>query len=144
MTDWPQLTRADHDQFCRAEGWRLVRNARGRTGTHHITYELDLPTSGTLRTRVSHPPDRTDYGRNLWSHILRDQLHITEADFWACVRDGVLPNRGAPPPVAESLPAELVYLLITRVGLTEEEVRELSKDEAVARLTAHWTGDEHE
>jgi len=37
------------------------------------------------------------------------------------------------------LPADLVYLLLTRVGLTEDEVRQLSRPEAIARLQRYWT-----
>ena len=35
--------------------------------------------------------------------------------------------------------AGLVYMLISRVGLDESEVAEMSKDEAVARLQRYWT-----
>lgn len=138
MIDWPVPTRADHAKFCENEGWRTVRDSRGRTGTHHLTYELDLPDSRTLRTRVSHPPDRTDYGPSMWSHILRDQLAVSEAEFWACV-DGEKPDRGSPAVLPESLPAELVYLLIHRVGVPEEEVVAMSKEQAVGRLNAYWS-----
>src|SRR3954469_23640834 len=93
---WPRPTRQDHEEFCRTEGWRPVRDARGRTGTHHITYEFDLPDGRVLRTRISHPPDRSGYGAAIWSHILRDQLQVSEAEFWRCVRDGTGPDRGAP------------------------------------------------
>src|SRR4051794_37351203 len=81
----PQPTRDHHDRFCRIEGWRQVRNARGGTGTHHVTYELDLPDGRILRTRISHPVDRSTYGPAIWNHVLRDQLQVDEATFWACV-----------------------------------------------------------
>jgi hypothetical protein len=135
---WPQATRADHERFCQVEGWQRVRDAKGSTGTHHVTYELTLPDGQVLRTRISHPPDRAGYGPSLWSHILRDQLKIDEASFWACVRDGKKPNRGAPEVPGEALPADLVHLLLTRVGLAEEEVRRLSKSAAVTRLQEFW------
>lgn len=137
---WPEPTRKDHDAFCGTEGWRLVRNARGRTGTHHITYELDLPDGRILRTRISHPPDRSTYGPGMWKHILRDQLQVDEPDFWACARDGIKPDRGLPEPPATALPAELAHLLITRVGMAESEVAAMGKDEAVDRLNQYWTG----
>ncbi|RCV56965.1 cytotoxic translational repressor of toxin-antitoxin stability system [Marinitenerispora sediminis] len=136
---WPQPTRRDHERFCQVEGWTLVRNARGRTGTHHITYELVLTDGRVLRTRVSHPVDRTRYGRGIWQHILRDQLDVDEAVFWACVRDEVLPDRGRPAVPRDALPADLVHLLITQVGLSEAEVAKLGKEEAIARLTRYWT-----
>jgi hypothetical protein len=137
---WPEPTRKDHDTFCRVEGWRLVRDARGRTGTHHITYELDLPDGRTLRTRVSHPPDRSGYGPSLFKHILRDQLDVDEGEFGACVRDGSKPDRGLPAISQAALPAEVVHLLISRVGLQESEVAAMSRDEAIARLQRFWTG----
>lgn len=132
-------TRADHDRFCQVEGWRRVRDARGGTGTHHITYELDLPDGRTLRTRVSHPPDRTDYGPSLFAHILRDQLAVSENEFWACVRDGIVPDRGGPASPPASLPADLVYLLVNRVGIPEDEVRQMTRAEAVERAQRYWT-----
>ena len=84
-------TRQDHERFCATEGWTLVRD---------VTYELGLPDGGVLRTRISHPPDRSAYGPSLWSHVLRDQLDVSEQEFWACVRDGTRPARGVPDPAA--------------------------------------------
>jgi hypothetical protein len=105
---------------------------------HHVTYELHLPDGRVLRTRISHPPDRTTYGSGLWSHILRDQLGISEGEFWACVRDGIKPDRGVPETPPEALPADLVHLLIMRVGLAEREVAAMTKAEAVERLDRYW------
>jgi len=136
---WPQPTRKDHDTFCRIEQWRQVRDARGRTGTHHVTYELDLPDGRILRTRISHPVDRTDYGPRLWRHILRDQLEVDEPVFWSCVHDGVKPQRGMPAPSRESLPADLVHLLLSRVGLTEAEVSVMSRADAIDRVQRYWS-----
>ena len=139
MTRNPTPTRADHDRFCQIEGWQRVRDARGRKGTHHITYELELPDGQVLRTRVSHPPDRTDYGRSLFAHILRDQLGVSEDAFWACVKAGEPPDRGRVIERADSIPAEVVRLLIARVGLTESAIAAMSRAEAVERLNRHWT-----
>jgi hypothetical protein len=138
---WPQPTRKDHDEFCHVEGWRLVRSARGRTGTHHLTYELHLPDGRILRTRISRPVDRTDYGPSMWRHILRDQLQVTEAEFWACARDGARPDRGVPLPHPRALPADLVRLLITKVGLAESEIASMTREEAIARLQRHWASE---
>jgi hypothetical protein len=136
---WPQPTRQAHQKFCEVEGWSRVRDARGRTGTHHVTYELALPDGRVLRTRISHPVDRSPYRTSLWSHVLRDQLQVSEAEFWDCVRNGVKPDRGVPDPPAKALPADLVHLLITRVGLSESEVAAMTKAEAVDRLHRYWT-----
>jgi hypothetical protein len=139
VTSWPQPTRKDHETFCKIEGWREVRDARGRTGTHHVTCEIDLVDGRILRTRISHPADRSSYGPSMWKHILRDQLEVDEPQFWACAQDGVKPDRGTPEPPAGALPADLVYMLISRVGVGESEVAAMSKDEAVARLQRYWT-----
>ena len=135
---WPQPTRQDHQKFCGVEGWTPVRDARGRSGTHHITYELVLPDGRVLRTRISHPPDRGVYGPSLWSHILRDQLDVSEEEFWACVRTGKRPDRGVPQVPAEALPADLVHLLISRVGLPDSVVAAMTKAEAVERVNRYW------
>jgi hypothetical protein len=135
---WPRPTREDHERFCQTEGWRRVRDARGRSGTHHVTHELGLPDGRVLRTPISHPVDRTGYGRSMWSHILRDQLQVDEATFWCCVQDKTVPDRGMPTARAEALPAELVHLLIARVGMSEREVAAMTKEQAVARLHSYW------
>ncbi len=136
---FPPPTRQDHERFCLVEGWDQVRDTRGRAGTHHITYELALPDGRVLRTRISRPPGRQTYGRALWSHILRDQLDVDEADFWACVKDGTAPDRGVHPRPDDALPAEVVALLLTRVGLGEDDVAAMSRAEAIARLERYWT-----
>jgi hypothetical protein len=134
----PQPTRQHHARFCEVEGWELVRDARSRSGTRHITNELNLPDGTVARTLISHPLDRSDYGPAIWSHILRGQLQVDEAGFWTCVRDGIMPDRGEPKPPEEALPADVVYLLLTRVGLTETEVAALSKQAAIDRLQRYW------
>jgi hypothetical protein len=136
---WPAPTRKDHEAFCETEGWQPARNARGRTGTHHVTYELGLPDGRILRTRISHPPDRTGYGPGLWSHLLRDQLDVTEDEFWACVNEGTKPVRGLPEVPSAALPADVVHLLISRVGLTEAEVATMTTEQAISRLQRYWT-----
>lgn len=137
---WPTPTRIDHQKFCETEEWRRVRDARGRTGTHHVTFELDLVDGRTLRTRVSHPVDRTDYGKRIWAHILRDQLEVSGTGFWACVKDGRKPERGQlVDRSVQSVPAGVVAILLHQVGLTETEVAALTREQAIARVNQFWT-----
>jgi len=136
---YPTPTRSDHQKFCENEGWRQVRNARGGAGSHHITYELTLPDGRVLRTRVSHPPDRTAYGPSLLGHILKDQLDVDEATFWACVRGGARPDRGAAArPEGSGLPARLVFQLL-EAGLDQEDIAQMSKADALAALAEYWS-----
>ena len=116
----------------------MVRSATGKRNTHHETYELELPDGSVLRTRVSRPPDRTTYGDSLWGHILRDQLKVGAEEFWHCVQDGVLPDRGGWPASAESIPADLLYLLKHRVGLPETRLSEMTRQEAIERIQQYW------
>lgn len=131
---WPQADRAVHKQFVETEGWTEVDSA------HHDTYELELPNGDVLRTRISRPPSKKHtYGRSMWSHILRDQLDVTAAEFWACVNEGQIPDRGeddAAP--AEAIPVEVVQLLVDRVGLTARQVKSLSRADAIERLNQYW------
>ncbi|WP_237108854.1 hypothetical protein [Nonomuraea sp. MG754425] len=64
---------------------------------------------------------------------------MDEATFWACVQNEVRPDRGAPELPSAALPADLVFMLISRVGLDETTVAGMSKEEAIARLQKYWT-----
>lgn len=140
MTAGP-ASRRQHVRFCEVEGWDKVRNARGKPVRHHITYELALPSGRILRTRVSRPANAERYGPALWSTILDAQLCVTEAEFWDCVDNQVLPVREATPAQipAGAIPAGLAHQLIHTVGLTDTEVAGLTRDEAVARMNAFWS-----
>jgi len=138
---WPAPTRRGHEDFCKTEGWVPVRNVRGKASGHHaVTYELHLNDGRILRTRISYPPDGSTYGANIWSHILRDQLDVDEATFWACARDGKKPARSTPDTtVGDALPAELAHLLVTRLKLTRAEIAEMSREEAITRMQEYWS-----
>jgi hypothetical protein len=135
---WPAPSREYHDTFCAVEGWDVVRKADGKNVAHHITYELVLPDGRILRTRVSRPPDKTNYGKKMWAHILSDQLDVDAATFWACVQDGVKPDRGHSNPVGEILPAELVYLLKKHMRLPDAEIAKMSRQDAIEHMSRFW------
>lgn len=135
-------SRRQHQTFCESEGWELVRNAQGQAVRHHITYKLPLADGRILRTRISRPANSENYGPALWSAILGPhQLDVTEAEFWACVERGIMPIRpGAPPAVpAAALPADLVYQLLHKAKLTEQEVAALTRQQAIGRMTEFWS-----
>ena len=127
-------TRKAHLEFCQREGWTEVRNATNKRG-HHLTFELALPDGRILRTRVSRPPDKSTYGPDMWSHILRHQLAVTEAEFWAFLEHGTPPEgRGISLPAdVEALPAGLIYQL-AKLGVPETELAHLTKQTALELL----------
>jgi hypothetical protein len=45
---------------------------------------------------------------------------------------------GTPVPDTDTLPADLVHLLISRVGLAEKEIADMTKEQAVSRLQSFW------
>lgn len=134
----PPATRTDHQTFCTVEGWSQRRSATGRRGTHHVNFELALPDGRILYTRISHPVDRTDYGPGVWKQILRDQLDVTAAEFWACVLDKVLPDRGRIEVPTEAIPAGVVRVLVQEAHVPEAEVRAMTKAEALQRLNEYY------
>ena len=134
MTKRPAPTRQHHEIFCVTEGWALVTDARGRAVDRHATYKLVTHDGDVLRTRISHPVNRTTYAPSMWSHILCDQLQLTAGEFWSCVLDGTLPDRGALVVPDAALPLHLVARLVRELGLTREEIAGLSVEDASRRL----------
>ena len=59
---------------------------------------------------------------------------VPEADGWSIF----IPGLPITPPLG-ALPADLVLLLISGVGLDEAEVAMMAKEEAIARLQRYWT-----
>lgn len=142
MSKHPAPDRERHDDFCVVEGWELVHGSTGKPVRHHRTYELVIPPGEILRTRISNPVDRTTYSSSMWSAILRDQLKVTNDEFWDCVQNRVFPDRGGKTPEhnPKALPLHLLTELVERVGMTPEQAIELTLDEALQRMNDYWTG----
>ena len=70
--------------------------------------------------------------------FLRDQLHVSEDEFWACVREKKRPQRGRVEPTTASIPAGVVTQLLAH-GVEESEVRVMSRAEAIERLNLIWS-----
>lgn len=140
MSRHPPGDRDNHRAFCEVEGWQVRPSARGRAGQDHVKYELRLDDGCVLLTRISHPVDRTTYGRSMWTHILRDQLDVTEDEFWACVRDQVLPGRSRPTEDMPSLPLWLVTHLL-EAGVPQDEVAALDEAQARRRIAQIWSSE---
>jgi hypothetical protein len=74
----------------------------------------------------------------MWAHILRDQLQVSEFEFWACVREKELPQRGRDVPTMPSIPAGVVAQLLS-YGVEDSEVRLMSRSVAIERLNRIWS-----
>jgi hypothetical protein len=140
MNAWAAMSRKDHESFVKTEDWTVVRNATGGRVKHHDTYELVTPDGRTLRTHISRPANRDTYGPTLAQRILRDQLDVSADEFWACVREGLKPDRGGQiTPEAEALPLEIVHMLINSAGYSESQVARMTRTEAIGALNTHWS-----
>jgi hypothetical protein len=133
-------SRRQHQRFCEIEGWAEVLNARGKPTQHHITYELLVGDGRILRTRISRPANTDTYGKSLWSHVLDDQLQVSSQAFWKCVDNKHPPDRTPPTDNRDLvvLPASLAYQLVHTLQLTNEQIEELTIEEAVQRMTEYW------
>jgi hypothetical protein len=128
-------TYAEHRRFCEVDGWEHKGTARSRGGTgDHHRYTKTLADGPPLYTRVSHGAGEYR-SPDLWKRILRDQLRVSEAEFWAAVEQGIAPGREAPKPLkpeGEGIPLWLVNSLRHLVGKTEAEIGAMTLAEANA------------
>lgn len=138
---FPPADRKSHDTFCVTEVWTLVRGATGKLVQHHRTYELTLWDGRVLRTRISRPINSSGYGPQLWSFILKQQLEVTQEEFWACVQEGAVPDRGFASHVApeQSLPLYLLRELM-RLGVSEQEALTLTASQAEKKRAELYLG----
>ena len=133
-------SRREHQRFCEIEGWQEVRNSRGKPTQHHITYEFLLGDGSVLRTRISRPANTEAYGKGMWSHILDDQLHVTEAEFCDCIDNKKPPQRTSDVERSGTvtLPAQLAYQLVHSLKLTNSQISSLTLEDAIKLLTEYW------
>ena len=138
---YPPADRESHNTFCVTEEWTLVRGATGKPVQHHRTYELTLWDGKVLRTRISRPINSTEYGPKLWTFILKQQLEVTQEEFWVCVQQGTVPDRGFAPHVApdQSLPLFLLRELM-KLGVSEQEALALTPVQAEAKRAELYLG----
>jgi hypothetical protein len=132
-------TFGDLKTYVEQDGWTQEKNlARRRSKTgDHWRYSKEQPGGPTLRTKVSHSV-REGIGASLFAHILRDQLRVDEDTFWAVVHGRTAPETSAPP-APTPVPGWLIQRLIATVGMSEDEVRALTAEEAAAAWEAYQT-----
>lgn len=117
-------------KFCENDGWDQ------KTKSDHWRYTKTLADGRTLRTKVSFASGELgDPG--LFAAILRDQLDVSEEEFWHVVREGGpaqrTPDPAALPTTAPLLSAATVLQLRKR-GVSDKEVRTLKSQAAAEDL----------
>jgi len=123
-------------RFCEVEGWIDLAKQAGRKRRHHFRFALVLTDGHTLYSRISLGSGSID-DAGMFKHILRDQMEVTAAEFWAAVDDGIAPHR---PGAAESRRLPGPYLdhalakALLRAGCTAADIAALTKAEAVDLL----------
>jgi hypothetical protein len=122
------------EEFCRKDGWNLVRE------TKHTFFQKALPDGTVLQTHRSFAKDKT-IGADRFKAILSVQLRVTDETFWEVIRTGKPAARPAPvakeAPVAH--PAYVVRVLTQDLGKSEEEIGQLSADEARRLVQDFWS-----
>jgi hypothetical protein len=121
------------ERFCRIDGWQETR----RTG--HVFFEKTLADGTVLRTHRSFAGGKTmSAGR--FKAILRNQLRVSEEDFWRALEAGEPVARPSKLLEAEpGLPAHLVRVLKIELRLSETEIAELTPAEAERLVHEHWS-----
>ncbi|MCY3894324.1 MAG: hypothetical protein OXF65_13650 [Acidimicrobiaceae bacterium] len=64
---------------------------------------------------------------------------MSQQEFWQCVNDGIPPPRSRPVAPTLSIPTEVLYLLKLRVGLTDDQLADMTAKAAIERLQQYWT-----
>ena len=126
------------EAFCRIDGW--VEFDEGRSVDHRY-YRLVLDDGAVLETRVSHSGKKTmTPGR--WKAILRDQLRVSDSDFWACLRNKKPVERPSTPPdesETEQVPAWAAVVLSTRMKMSPAQIAALGRDQAIQLAHEAWS-----
>ncbi len=123
---------ADLRAFFHADEWKQDRN----TGDQH--FEKTLLGGRVLRSKRSLGKGSDAISNDLFKWILRVQLEVSEEAFWNAIRTGKpvqRPSSQLPEPTP-TLPEWLVGALKREVGISEEDVAKLSREEAEAKLDA--------
>ena len=123
-------------RFVEVEGWEdKDKLSQKRKGDHH-RYIFVTPTGEILYTRISHGNGQIN-APDLFKHILHVQLQIDESQFWDAVDKGIKPKRPMPvtTPQHQGIDAKLARNLITKVGLSQTELTDMTQVEAISTWT---------
>ncbi len=129
----------DIRRFCEVDDWESKDAKAGKKRRDHDRFFKTLPDGSVLRTKASR--GNKEIAGDLARHILRDQLRVTEAQFWKAVDEGKPPIRtddDPRSPQGPTLPGWLVHALVHKAGLSEQSIAGMSKDAAM-KAWQEWT-----
>lgn len=122
-------------KFCENDGWDPKKK------TDHWRYTKTLPDGRTLRTKVSFGSGEIgDPG--LFAAILREQLDVSEEEFWRVVRHGGPARRtpkAAPAPVIASGLSASTVLQLRKRGVSPDEIKRLKTQAEAQELLRRLT-----
>jgi hypothetical protein len=131
---YPAPTWGHIDAFCAADGWIAVRTS------DHVHWEKTLRNGEVLKTHRSLAADKP-IGPNVFATILRDQLKVNKAEFFAAIANGEPVDRPVDP--LEEGPVQYplwVVFGLAKFGIREDEVRRMTPEEATELLQRLWAG----
>lgn len=127
MTQYPAPTWGHIDDFCKADGWT-------KSGTtDHVHWEKVLPGGPMLKTHRSLASNKV-IKPGLFGVILREQLQVSQEQFWEAINTGTPVGR---PVELDDAPTEYPGWVINGLktyGYREEDVRQMTADDAEALL----------
>jgi hypothetical protein len=127
VTDYPTPTWADIDTFCTADGWTQ------RGTTDHYRWEKVLSNGDVLKTHSSLSSNKV-IKPNRFGVILREQLQVSRQQFWEAINSGTPVDR--PVELDEQPPQYAPWVIsgLKKYGYSEEDVRNMTPDDAEALL----------
>lgn len=121
------------EEFCRIDGWKLVRE------TDHRFFQKVLASGEVLETHTSFASGKA-MSQGRFGAILRTQLEVTREQFWETLRTGRPVERPAPvEPAAPRHKLYVVQVLARELGMSEDEIAGLSVEEAERVVHEHWS-----
>ncbi len=123
-------------RFVEVEGWEDKDKVSQKKKGDHYRYVFVTPAGEILYTRISHGSEQV-HSQDLFKHILRDQLCIDENQFWDAVDKGIKPKRptSTATPLNQGIEAKLARNLLAKVGLSQNELADITQTEAVTIWT---------
>lgn len=129
-------TWGDLAKFCKADQWNPPRQ------TKHAVYTKVLADGTSLMMETSRGKDSENIGHGLFHFILREELQVSEDEFWQAIKTGkpaARPAHPAPAPAAPKPGAGMVFQLRRYLHLTDAQIEPLSKDDAIRMLQEYYS-----